>query len=145
MRWVIIFAGLLVAAAIGGGVTRLYSDRTPKPVPPFELSPTEFHDLTLTPGTHEFIVRIKNPADMTRRIVGYKTGCWESYCTYTDYTGTISVPGNGEFEFRCGLEVGRAGPINAGIEIYLEDNGIRSVLISFKGMAVGPHDVPNPP
>jgi hypothetical protein len=137
-------AAMLAVGALAVGIAYLYSDRPPEPPPPFEVSPVAFTDLTLAPGVHPLTVHIRNPANVPRRILGFKTGCTEIYCTGAGYAEPITVPAGGEFDFQFLVQVQAAGPIDGGIELYLEDNGVRQVLVTIKGTALGPGDAPKP-
>ena len=142
MRYTRLFTWLPLTVCLAFVVCSCHSNSQPNPGNTFDVTPTQFDNLTLSPGDHEFVIHIKNTTDQPKTILGFKTGCWESCCTHIDYPGKITVPSNSEFEFHCGIVITNPGIINAGAEIFLEDNGIRKVFISFKGIALGPHDAP---
>lgn len=61
----------------------------------------------------------------------------------------MPVPAGGTAEYPCELTVKQPGPFAADITLFLEDNGIRAVTVSVKGVAVAaegkPHDPPAMP
>lgn len=58
----------------------------------------------------------------------------------------MSIPAGETFEYRCELQVKHPGPFEGELAIHLEDNGIRTVLVSVSGTVKGEiADAPPPP
>lgn len=57
----------------------------------------------------------------------------------------MAVPAGESVEYPCELSIKHPGPFEAEITLFLEDNGIREVTLSVKGVAVaaeGQSDAP---
>ena len=121
---------LLASAAVA------YWDR-PSPLDPeFLVEPAEFELADLPLGRYELVVRITNPALIPRRIVGLKEYCAADTCCASKHPDQITIPPGATFEYHFELLVKRLGPIDTGMDIYFEENGIRTVTLRVTGTAV---------
>jgi hypothetical protein len=133
-------SALCVVAALGLLAWAAYSARQspPGPEPGFVVAPTE-HDLGSVPlGDRVVTFTITNPAAGPRRILGAAGGCWGAVCFDSKHSTQIVIPAGETFTYECELSVGQARPFEAKIDLYLEDNGLRTVTLTVRGVGVAP-------
>lgn len=136
MRRLPLLLALLAVGLVAVAGFLYLTDRPLAPQPPFTVEPTEFDLELIPPGYHDLIVRITNPANVPRRIIGLAEGCGLNCCYFTKHGEIVTVGAGETFEYHVGLLVKGPGPFESGIAIFLEDRGIREVQISVKGVGV---------
>ncbi len=114
------------------------------PLPPFEISQTEFPLGEVPLGSHTFQTTITNPSNEPRRILGSAGQCVANCCVKPLLEEAIFVPPGGSADVQCEVMASRPGPLGAEIKIYLEENGIRTVTLHVTGTAVEVPRAPKP-
>ena len=46
----------------------------------------------------------------------------------------IEIPAQGAIEFPCELSIGRAGPFEAKATVYVDDGGVRDLVLTVRGV-----------
>ena len=136
MKWPIRFLAVLATASfVGAGVDYVCKD-SDSPLPPFLVSQTEFALSGVPAGDRELVVHFTNPAKTPRSIIGIREACEKNCCYFSKHYGPIAVGAGETAEYRVLLRVYRKGEFEAEINIYLEENGIRTVTLHVTGTAV---------
>lgn len=87
-------------------------------------------------GSRIITVEITNRADVPRRILGAEGQCRATGCFQPlQDTPVILQPGE-SVKFLCELTIVRHGMIDITLDVYLEENGIRTVTLHVTGTAV---------
>lgn len=139
MLWV---ARLCGAAAVVCGVLAVVEyvreQRMNRPEPPWVVTPevVEVGDVPL--GDRVLTFEMTNPADRSRRIVGLNEGCQGNVCIRSRHHGQVTVGPGETFRYECDLKVREPGPFEMKIAVFLEDGGIRTVMIGTKGTGKEP-------
>lgn len=122
-----------VVCAVLAVVEYVREQRTNGPEPPWVVSP-EVADVGDVPvGDRVLTFEMTNPADRPRRIVGLNEGCQDTVCIRSRHHGQITVGPGETFRYECDLKVREPGPFDMRIAVFLEDGGIRTVMIGAKG------------
>lgn len=102
----------------------------------FQVSQTSF-DFNLEPlGKHLIVTTITNPSNKERRIIGMEGQCRGLNCIKPLRDTPLNVAAFGAVDIECEVLLGRPGPIDIEIKLYLEENGIRTVTLRVTGTAV---------
>ena len=121
------------AAAVVCGVLAVVEyvreQRMNRPEPPWVVTPevAELGDVPL--GARVVAFEITNPADRPRRIGGLNEGCSGNVCILSRHRGQITVNPGETFRYECDVKVSEPGPFELKIAVFLEDGGIRTVMI----------------
>jgi hypothetical protein len=128
----------LMAAVLfaGWGVCRMLSPAPPPSNPPLVVDWPAADLGELGFGPHEVVVRISNPSDRTRRVLGVMQGCRPNVCFGPKYHRPVAIQPGATVEFACELDITGSGPFVCPIVLYLEENGIREVEHKLRGIAV---------
>ena len=74
MKWLLRFSFVVtLATATGAGLVFIRDDSN-RPQPPFLVGQTEFEYSGIAVGEREFVIRITNPATVSRSIIGLEEG-----------------------------------------------------------------------
>lgn len=92
----------------------------------------------LNVGLHEVTIRVTNPSSQTRRVIGVTKVCGQNACAQPKVDAPILISPGCTIEFPCVLDIRGAAPFEAGIHLYLEENGIREAKETIRGIAVVP-------
>lgn len=91
---------------------------------------------TLVVGEHVIEVEVHNRSNQSRRIIGLSQGCTETCCFSSYQSGPVTVPPGGSFTYSCELTVNVPGPFRVGMALFLEEHGIREVIVAVRGAGV---------
>ena len=130
-----------LAVCLGGlaawGLVGL-TDRAEPPLtiddPDRDLGPTPLGDHTVRFAPH-------NPAARPRSVVGGGGGCGRNAClgpVQRDHADRLTVPAGGTADFVCELSVKGEGPFEVPVVLFLDDNGLRRVQMTVRGVGVPP-------
>jgi hypothetical protein len=96
-------------------------------------------------GRHEFHVRVTNPNPEPRRILGLSTGCRTNVCFLNQVPGPILVPAGETVTCSWSIDVHSPGEFELPLALYLEENGIREVKQTVRGVGVAPKGTADAP
>ena len=115
----------------------------------YSLSPASHHLLVLEQtefaltdaplGKHNLLIRIHNPNITSQQIIGLQGSCVSNCCVSTPHQDQIEVAPGETFEYCCELDLKRTGDFAITVALYLSDNGLRSVHLTFSGNIVEVH------
>jgi len=137
LRGVSILCAVAAVGLLGWGAYSAFHAR-PGPDPVCFVTPTEYELGTVPVGDRVVTFAITNPAGKPRQIVGLAEGCWASVCFSSKHPDQITIPAGETFHYECELSIKEAGPFSAQVEIYLEEDGLRTVPLTVRGTAVAP-------
>lgn len=130
-------AGVSAAAAVACGalaaVEYAREQRAAEPEPAWVVTPTVAELGEVPVGERVVAFEMTNPADRPRRIVGLNEGCQGGVCLRSRHHEQITVPAGGTFRYECTVAVGEPGPFDLTIAVFLEDSGIRTVMLAARG------------
>lgn len=92
----------------------------------------------LSIGSHEVTIHVTNPAGRTRRVIGMMSGCRPNVCFGAKLAEPVAVPPGETVEYVCEVTITGSGPFEFPILLHLEDNGIRTVEQTLRGVAIAP-------
>jgi hypothetical protein len=141
--------GLLAGAALAVAAVIAYLGSRPvEPDPPFVVEPTEIDAGTVTIGAHKLTVTVHNPAGRPRRVIGFERACGRNCCFGSTDHRQLLVPAGGTAVCSCEYVVYQPKPFHAPATLYLEENGVRAVEVTVRGVGVaapGQNDDPDQP
>jgi hypothetical protein len=135
----------LVLAAIGCTLAGVWAAVAPSTAPPplaletsRDLGPVSF-------GDHAVTFPIANPAGVPRRVVGLVQQCGGVWCVKSRHHEQVVIGPGETFPYTCTLQVRGAGPFEAPLTLYLDDDGLREVTLTVRGIGVEPEPAPAAP
>lgn len=143
------FRALLLCSLvlIGFGVWRAVvpSALEPKPDAPLLVEFPSADLGNLQTGNNEFQVRIMNPNSSPRRVLGLSSGCRANACFLSHHQEPVTIPPGETVTCTWGIELHSPGPFELPLALYLEENGIREVKLTVRGVGVAPAGKTNDP
>jgi len=134
---------VVVAVALAGYFA---SQPEPRAEPAFAITAEcDIASVPFGPGTVAFTVT--NPANKPRRIIGCYAQCQAAGCMDAKSNEQITIAPGETIEYQCDYDVYKPGPFELKLDVFLEDNGIRTVTLTVRGVGVaagGKTDAPKP-
>jgi hypothetical protein len=101
----------------------------------------------LRSGSHRLIVQVTNPGPVCRRILGMMSGCRNNVCYEPVAPQPIPVAASATVGYEVELTVSGSGPFEVPLVIFVDDEGVRKVNTTLRGIAIearGTNNAPNP-
>jgi hypothetical protein len=110
---------------------------TPPPVRTLSIANDVF-DLGEMPigTTKEAVFLVRNGGDKPRKLFNLAPTCTLDCCFGPKLEIHVTIPANEEVDYVVEVKANRLGPFEVQTEIFLEDNGLRSVPITIRGQGV---------
>lgn len=93
-------------------------------------------------GRHDVAFQIHNPNQQPRHVVGVSECCFANCCVGPKAQQQVEVEPGATQTYVCYIRVKSAGPFEAPITLYLDDDGLREVTLTVRGVGVAPAQEP---
>lgn len=116
-----------------------------RPVRPVEVESPE-RDLGDHPvGRSQIVFRVTNPTDHPAEVISAPDGCGKLCCLKPLTTDRLSIPPGGSVDVACELNVIAPERFEFSGNLFLNDNGLRAVKLTVRGVGVAPRAGDAPP
>jgi hypothetical protein len=96
------------------------------------------HAGEFTVGCHEIIIRVTNPGSQPRRVLGMLKVCGVNGCVSLKSEAPVTIPPGEVQSIPCQFEIRTAAHFEVPIHLYIEDDGIREVSVTMRGVGIAP-------
>jgi len=86
-------------------------------------------------NTYDIAFQVVNRSGETRRIIGAEYGCGSGWGFRLKECCSVEVPPHGTVVVPFILDVRTPGPFEMSVPLYLDDDGLRVVVVTVKGVA----------
>ncbi|HEY1186181.1 MAG TPA: hypothetical protein VGE74_00930 [Gemmata sp.] len=136
MKWLAVLAFLTAVGLLGWGVYE-YRLET-RPVGRLEVERPE-RDLGECPiGKSQVVFRVTNGTDREAEVLGVPEACGPVCCLKATTAERLRIPPGGSADLVLDLLVGRPEPFEFSGNLYLNDNGFRTLKLTVRGTGVAP-------
>jgi hypothetical protein len=139
-RIVWVFVGMAVVLTAASGYFALQPHPTRQPNWTVSDAEQDLGEVTL--GIHEVIIRLSNPSNQPRRVVGMTELCAGSYCFMMRHPNDTVVQPGESCLYRFDLLIKKPGPFIAEGTLFLEGNGLKKVPLRIHGSGIMPSKRP---
>lgn len=136
--WALLVLGASAVAVAGYMLASGAVSSSPSgPPPALEVENTE-QDLGEVPIQQDNVVRtsIVNSSDAPARVLCVAQACGSNCCFRPLNDEPIVVPPGDTVVFEWGISVPGPGPFEASAPLYVDDNGLRTILLKVRGSGV---------
>jgi hypothetical protein len=134
----------LVAVGLLGWSAYTYRVET-RPARSVEVESPE-RDLGEMPvGQSTIVFHVTNPTDSPAEVISVPDACGKSCCIKPKSTDRLSIPPGGAVDVVCELLVAARSEFEFSGNMFLNDNGLRTVKIKIHGVGVAPRADNVPP
>jgi hypothetical protein len=138
MKWLAVLALVAAFGLLGWGGSLYHLERAP--VPPVEVELPE-RDLCEQPvGKLQVSFRVTNPSGHVTEVLGASELCGKDGCFKLLSNAPQAIPPAGSVDVVCELTVVREGPFEISGSLYLNNNGLRAVKLTLRGVGVAPSE-----
>jgi hypothetical protein len=135
-RIVWFFVGLAVILTAASGYLALKPNSAPQPDWIVTDAEQDLGEVGL--GIHEVTVRLANPSNQLRRVIGMTELCVGSYCFMMKHPNDTVVQPGESCLYKFDLLIKKPGPFTAEGTLFLEGNGLKEVPVRIHGNAILP-------
>jgi hypothetical protein len=89
-------------------------------------------------GQHLVTFEIQNSSTTPRRILGVGDGCRGTACFTSRHRDVVTVGAGETYHYAAELTTITSGPFESHMELYVEDSGLRTVILTVRGVVPEP-------
>jgi hypothetical protein len=89
-------------------------------------------------GKTQITFRLRNPSEHAAEVINLPETCGFTCCLKHGLSFPQPLPPGGSLDIACELLITAPGPFDFSNDLYLNDNGLRSVKLTVQGVGVAP-------